>query len=189
METERLTDLLREWLEKELERPEFEVFWMEKKVELNIAGLQLQLKVDRMDQTSNGHKIVFDYKTGKASPAGWYKDRIQDPQVPLYQLQTQADAALFAKIRKGNCSYQGAAQMARDILRVPVSGGNAPKDFSSWDELTAFWKTSLEELTREFLSGLAVVQPFNKVQTCNYCHLPTLCRKDEVFEDLTEEEE
>ena len=79
--------------------------------------------------------------------------------------------------------------MNQVVLGAPISGGEAPKDFRTWDELTAFWKTSLEDLAKEFLSGLAVVQPYNKAQTCNYCHLPTLCRKDEAFDDLGEEDE
>ena len=143
METERLTDLLQEWIEMDLKRPEFKVLSMENKVTLKIAGLELNLRVDRMDESQDGHTLLIDYKTGKASPAGWFHERIQDPQLPLYHLHLHANTVLFAQIRKGNCSYKGVAQSASGISGVAVVGENDKSGFGSWDDLTEAWDARL----------------------------------------------
>ena len=189
METERLTDLLREWMEKDLERADFEVLQMENQMELELAGLKLKLRVDRMDQSQEGHTLLIDYKTGKTSTAGWFHERIQEPQLPLYHLQSHANTVLFAEVRKGSCCYKGVAQSASGIPGIAVIGENDKTGFGSWNELTDAWDAHLQAIAKEFLEGLTAVQPFNKNQTCRNCHLATLCRKDEVFEDLEEEEE
>ena len=189
METERLTELLQEWMEQDLARPEFKVLWMENQLDLEVAGLKLKLRIDRMDQTEDGNTILIDYKTGKTSTSGWFHDRIQEPQLPLYHMQSPAGTVLFAEVRKGNCSYKGVAQSANGISGIAVIGDNDRTGFSSWSELTSAWEISLQALAQEFLDGLTSVQPFNKNLTCRNCHLATLCRKDESYEDLGEEDE
>jgi len=189
METERLTELLQEWMEKDLARPDFKVLWMENQVELELAGLKLRLRVDRMDQSLDGQTFLIDYKTGKTSTEGWFHERIQEPQLPLYHLQSSADTVLFAEVRKGNCSYKGVAQSARGIPGITIIGENNKSGFSSWSELTDAWEARLQALAKEFLKGFTAVDPFHKTQTCRNCHLATLCRKDECFANLEEEEE
>ena len=188
METDRLTGLMQEWLKKDMDRPDFKVLWMENEVELELAGLKLKLRVDRMDQSQDGQTFLIDYKTGKTSTKGWFDERIQEPQLPLYHLQSQVNTVLFAEVRKGSCAYKGVAQSAGGISGVTVIGENDRSGFSSWNELTDAWETRLQALAKEFLKGFTAVDPFHKTQTCRNCHLATLCRKDESVSDLEEEE-
>ena len=81
------------------------------------------------------------------------------------------------------------AQSASGIPGITVIGENNKSGFSSWNALTDAWEARLQALAKEFLEGFTAVDPFNKIQTCRNCHLATLCRKDEGFADLGEEEE
>lgn len=38
---------------------------------ISLGGLQLKLKVDRIDQLENGQHVLIDYKTGQASARDW----------------------------------------------------------------------------------------------------------------------
>ncbi|MEX1993555.1 MAG: PD-(D/E)XK nuclease family protein, partial [Steroidobacteraceae bacterium] len=83
--------LEREWQEQaiagllalERARPPFTVVETERELQGEIGGLELQLRVDRVDQTAGG-LVVIDYKTGTVRGAPWRGARMDAPQLPLY---------------------------------------------------------------------------------------------------------
>lgn len=86
LEQERLQQLLQQWLAVEAERGQaFEVLACEAQHELNIAGLTLKLRSDRIDRLADGRQVVIDYKTGgQQALRGWLGERLSEPQLPLY---------------------------------------------------------------------------------------------------------
>ena len=106
MEQERTVDLLLDWMDQELLRPDFEVKYIEKNELIIIGNLRLNLRVDRIDITSEGEQILIDYKTGSTNTNTWFMERIQDPQLPLYTIKSSPTAIAFAHISKGSLKWK-----------------------------------------------------------------------------------
>jgi probable DNA repair protein len=185
LERQRLMDLIGEWLDLERRRSPFQVQSLEKRLDIAISGLQLNVVADRIDRLENGKLAVIDYKTGRHSMSEWFQDRPVEPQVPLYSLFCPEPVAgvYFGVVRKGESCFVGLGEEA-DI----VPGGKAftehplTRDFTSWTELLNRWKTQLEELAAEVLHGEARVAPSTK-QACRQCDLHALCRIYELKEE------
>ena len=99
-----LEKLAREWLELERRRAPFQVSAIEEQRDLEVAGLQFQSRIDRMDKLADGGHVLIDYKSGRMlSPRQWEGPRPDDPQLPLYAVAApeQLAAVVFAKVRTG----------------------------------------------------------------------------------------
>jgi RecB family exonuclease len=180
LELKRLAKLAREWLEVERERDAFEVVAMEEKRKLSVAGLEINGRIDRMDRLSSGGHAVIDYKTGRTTPQEWLGERPDDPQVPLYALNSQdVSAVAFAKLKTGEMRYMGFSRAKDEIPKVHTA--------KNWDALVAGWRKELEALGAGFASGEARVDPKRMLQTCRYCDLQPLCRVYERVNALEEE--
>lgn len=180
LERERLARLAREWLQVERRRGEFEVVAIEQKVALQIGGVSLSGRIDRMDRLADGSHLLVDYKTGRQlSPRLWMGPRPDEPQLPLYAVAAQEDisAVAFAKLRHGEMRYMGFAR----------AGGELPglKRYQDWNSLLAGWRAELDSLARSFAAGDARVDPKRGLQTCRNCDLHPLCRVHERLSPLS----
>ena len=182
IEQDRLKQLIHDWMEYERERSPFEVLHTESEKTIHLEGLPLKLKVDRIDQTSDGKTILIDYKTGAVTNLKkWFGERIEEPQLPLYLMEIDADAIVFANIRKGNSRYRG---LSREEYIIPKVGSSISKEhpeLETWDDLKNFWKAGLNQMANEFLQGRLSVTPLHDSDTCKYCDQLTLCRKTELL--------
>ncbi len=87
LEFKRITNLLYRWFEIELQRPEFKVLHLEHEQEIEVNGLTIKLRADRIDELESGQRMIIDYKTGKNNEIKhWFDTRIDEPQLPLYCL-------------------------------------------------------------------------------------------------------
>jgi len=179
LEQERLATLLEAWLELEAERPQpFAVVAREERVALTLAGLELTLKLDRVDQLDDGSEIVIDYKSGSSNLAGVFRERPDAPQLPLYSLARGPALAgvAFAQLRPRDLRFraagrgEGLPEMERNLARG-IAGDPAVED---WQGLRAAWKTRLEGLAGELMHGHAAVDPL--ANACRHCDLASLCR-------------
>ena len=64
MERGRVASLLREFLHVDLTREAFAVDSVERKLDFKEAGVQLELRIDRVDRLPDGSVAIIDYKTG-----------------------------------------------------------------------------------------------------------------------------
>ena len=199
LEQQRLLELLTRWLELEKQRRPFTVTMTEQVLQWSWQSLQLNLRLDRVDHTANG-AIVIDYKSGKVATTDWLDERPPQPQLLLYQqalqqhaLQQQAlqqpgqksaqqeqatiAGLLYAKLNLDKLDYAGitAADEGYDKLVFTGVDGRV----ADWQQLQQHWQQVLQSLAQEYLDGLVVVSP-QSVQSCRYCHLPALCRIDEL---------
>ena len=188
LEVERLRKLAADWLDLERARPPFAVVAIEKKVSLEVAGLDLQGRVDRMDRLLEGEMrgthVVIDYKTGaRVTPKDWEGARPDDPQLPLYATAVPMDisAAAFARLRTGDMKFLGFSHKENEIPGVPAA--------RDWNAMAAGWKSANEALAGEFKAGAAAVDPKRGLQTCRHCDLHTLCRVHERLDALAAEAE
>ncbi|MGV7221231.1 MAG: PD-(D/E)XK nuclease family protein [Nitrospinales bacterium] len=185
METERIISLVLDWLEVDLSRPPFKVLSTEEQIQLKIGELNLNLKIDRVDQSETGEIVIIDYKTGKPNIADWFQIRLTQPQLPLYSLNKSASAIVFAVIKKNSCSFKGMAKNPEVIPDIHFDIYKKYTSSKSWEDQINLWRDILNNLSNDFISGNLEVNPVNPKTTCKYCGLQGLCKvgDQETFEN------
>jgi len=173
LEQERLTTLLEQWLQVELARPmPFAVIACEQQAEVAIEGIELGVKVDRVDELADGRRLIVDYKTGEAKPRGWEGQRLAEPQLPVYATQAEEVPAgvMFAKVRTDDCALVGwaeAGELADGVKAV------------DWPATLARWRLALAAVAREIRQGYAAVS-FANQRDLDYCEVLPLLRLPEA---------
>ena len=172
-----------ELLATELSRPTFRVVTREHDVSVALDALRIKARIDRLDRVGEG-LVVIDYKTGAASAADWRGERPAEPQMPLYALAFADELAglAYASLRPGDVKLAGLARSAA-AFGAALPRFKAPSD-EEWQELLQEWRRVLETLAGAFARGDARVdplQPHSSNGTCQWCHLATLCRRDELW--------
>jgi len=190
MEQERTVDLLLNWMDQEILRPDFEVKHIEKNELIVIGNLRLNLRIDRIDITSEGEQILIDYKTGSTNTNTWFMERIQDPQLPLYTIKSSPTAIAFAHISKGSLKWKS---IWNPIISNPFPEKSKVKiplnieeeiGWPNWSSLLKFWEIKLKELADNFMEGQIVTNPINQDETCRNCNYAMLCRIGENASDV-----
>lgn len=190
LEQERLTDLLVEWLSVEAQRAPFAVIAPELEQSVELGGLRLQVRIDRIDQLTDGRRIIIDYKSGETAVSRWFGDRPDEPQLPLYAITGQAPPAAlaFAEVRPGQMRFRGLASEEHLLPQVGVRSRSIEAGWS-WETLLAEWRDTLTSLAEAFRAGDARVDPKRGAQTCRYCELTSLCRVVTGVEAQADEED
>ena len=181
IEQRRLVKLMRTWLTEERKRAPFVVMAVEEKHSVHINDLELNVRLDRVDELEDGRLLIIDYKTSAQSVAAMLGARPDEPQLPLYLVMTDlrqsAAGIAFATIRFGEMKF---VAIPRDDYVLP--GAKAFSDikgcesFDTWDDLLAAWQRNLTELAAGFCSGDARVSPKNYPITCMHCDFQSFCR-------------
>jgi hypothetical protein len=166
-EQERMQALAVRWLEVEAARPEFQVESLEQRRRVRIR------------------RMLLDYKTGRVSRGGWFGERPDEPQLPLYALALDAEgvtaapvaAVSFACLKRGREGFEGVAEDAAWApgLSALGTGSGAQREFADMAALKRHWARVLGALAEDFAQGAAEVDP--KPGACRYCDLRTLCPK------------
>lgn len=180
-ERERLTKLALRWIEFEANRQDFSVIALEKKYSTTIAGLDLSLRVDRIDTTEDLSCLIIDYKTGTASPNSWLPPRLMEPQMPLYAVSIpDTEGIAFQRVpASGAISMTGFASKEDEKKKLKKVPDQLGENFSN---AVLEWKEMLETTVQEFKDGEASVNPINVKTVCQHCHLMGFCRQ---FTDIT----
>lgn len=192
LEHMRLTNLVTQWLAYERTRADFTVAGTEVVRDKQIDGLDLQLRMDRVDRLADGKLLVIDYKTGTVDRKAWDLPRPDDVQLPLYAgfgLDEDAECGglLFAKIRAGEVEFDGRVADAKSTLLPDLGARSALAKNRLTEQDLAAWREYVEQMARDFVAGDANVDPRDPEKTCEKCGLHTLCRIVEF--DVTGEEE
>ena len=161
-------------------RSGFQVQHVEEDVALEIGGLSLRLRPDRVDRLGDGSLAVIDYKTGAdAEPRAWTGERPRLPQLPLYLEALGAvrvSAIAFGRVRSGGTGYVGVTRSNDTFPGLDtLDGKGALGEFASWNEMLAAWRERLTALAVEFRDGEAQLA-FDRGEACRRCPLPALCR-------------
>lgn len=181
LEAERITLVVSEWLEKEAQRDPFRVAETEQLHVEQIGPLQVRLKIDRIDDLEGGRRVVIDYKTGSdINPKDFLTQPLIEPQLPVYAVaDSKTDGIAFARLRRGECGFAGIARKKGLLPGVNEFLTYSPAHelgIGSWNELITFWQAELTRLATEFSAGEAVVNPYDRKKSCEYCDLIGLCR-------------
>ena len=202
-ESMRLIRTMTAWLEHERERAPFVVEAVESEATLAIAGLRLQMRLDRVDALADGGIAIIDYKGGLADhPGRWFDaKRPRAPQLGLYALAHRAmapevavRAVAYVQLRPDSIGAVGLAADARawpalteigalrgvvagmDAMDTTVDGSAAaPPAFADWTAVEAWWQLHLGVVAGAYAAGHAGVAPRDPA-TCGRCGREILCR-------------
>ena len=157
----------------------------EEEIALDIEGITVKLKLDRIDELADGRRLILDYKTGsQVSQASWGEARISEPQLPIYAALALADtdavaAVAFARVRPDDCGFIGIAVEEGLLPKVAAIDSNAARKLfpaqTSWNELLAHWRASIAAIAREIREGEAAVS-FKDEKALAYCEVLPLLR-------------
>ncbi|MFU8817174.1 MAG: PD-(D/E)XK nuclease family protein [Pseudomonadales bacterium] len=184
LEQQRTARVLERWLnEVEMQRDDFTVLGHEQPITLQVGGLTLSGKIDRVDQLPDGGTLLIDYKTGRTGKGDWAPQaRLADPQLPAYALamDPQPVGIAFARIRPEDLRFDGLADgdVGTPGITDLAKARYGFKELDAWPDLLDAWQTQLETLAGDFIGGRAAVDP-RKPAVCNFCHLHALCRIQE----------
>jgi len=183
LEAERLSRLLATWLDTvELPRPRFRVAHVEHDERLTLGALELELRLDRLDELADGGVAIVDYKTGQVkSAAHWVADRPEATQLALYTLARRAAhpgsdvrAAVLGQVRPGDCKAVGLFADEAALWAEP-SPRSRSTGIVDWPAHEARWSELMHGLADEFLRGHAAVAP-RDATACRNCGRHALCR-------------
>ena len=162
-------------------------FPQERRVQLEIKGISVELTLDRVDILPDGQMVVIDYKTGaQLSPNSWAEDRISEPQLPIYAalvlIEGEVAAVCFAKVRAGEHQFVGVSNESGTLPGVKgLEDARRVFDaerFPEWHALLQHWRDSLEAIADEIKAGQAAVR-FTDENDLAYCDVQPLLRLPE----------
>jgi len=168
-------------LELERKRPPFTVVETERELNGTIGGLQLRLRVDRVDRVGD-ELVVIDYKSGAVRRAPWRGARMEAPQLPLYAVLHPGEPAAIAiaELDAGGADFIGVCRSEGMIATLePAAQFELTEDRErgfDWQAIRQRWYAWLERLAHDHAAGHAEVDPKLAADTCRYCHLGALCR-------------
>ena len=182
-ESARIAGIAAHWIEKyERPRPGFAVTNVEWSLPLDIAGLALTLRLDRVDTLDDGGHAIIDYKSGLVdAPSTWFAQRPRAPQLGLYALALKAlhpDIALkavaYAKLKAGEIRPIGL--VAEKEAWPELTAVAKLAEPNTWAGVEHRWRAQLTNIATEFRDGVATVTPRDNGAPCRTCGLQPLCR-------------
>lgn len=183
-ECRRAARLIRSLCEIERRRSPFTVRETELDRTLRLAGAELRIRIDRLDELSAGGLAILDYKSGRAQPGDWYSDRPSHPQLLAYLAavgeETRAMATVSVTARE--VRFDGVAADPSLLPKVRAvedrtTGVETEADAETpdaWAYWQREWRTRIERLAADFVAGEATVDP--KPKACEWCQVVSICR-------------
>jgi probable DNA repair protein len=171
VERERLEELILEWLAVERARVQpFTVEFVEEKRAVELAGLPLDVRLDRVDRLKTGHALLLDYKSGKQTKGKLECPRPDEPQLLVYAatVDDRVDGVILAQLQARDCKAAGFTREKQfDRRTVEVKGRD-------WSKFLDDARQEVAEIATQFRSGWAAVDPSKGA--CEFCRTKSLCR-------------
>lgn len=187
-ECRRAVRLIHLLCDLERKRPAFAVRAMERDCELNLAGGQLRLRIDRLDELASGGVAILDYKSGRPIPGDWYSERPSHPQLLAYLAAIGRETVAMAtvSVTAREIRFDGVAASGNLLPKVRAVEAPTAEDsqLDAWGIRQTEWIQRVEGLVADFIAGKAAVDP--RPKACEYCHVVSVCRISDVGPDAVE---
>jgi len=189
LQSRHLYRLINDWVEQvERVRQPFTVTRLEQEQDIEIAGVGISVKVDRVDELATGETVVIDYKTGQHNAIKtWSEPRIENPQLPLYAgTDPNVEGICFAQAFPNQNKLIGTTSTDDIVgnLKTPLRTRSFAKNLDSWEHARDHWAESLNMLATEIRTGVATITPVDKA--CDFCELPSVCRISSELDETDE---
>lgn len=173
-ERRRTQRLIRRLLDLERARRAFTVKHTEHDLQIDLQGIGLQARIDRIDALEGGGLAILDYKSGRATTPDWYGERPSHPQLLTYlaPFGPQVVALATVNVTARKVEYQGIAAEAGLLPKVGAVEATAGDE--AWPRQVHLWRDVVQRLARDFAAGVATLDP--KPGACQYCPVASVCR-------------
>ena len=161
MERGRVAGLLREFVALDGDREGFSVAAVEQKLELEMAGVQVELRIDRIDRLSSGHIAIIDYKTGAEKKFLDSNGTTREIQLVAYAcaVDEPVGALVLANVDSRSVGFHGA--------------GEGFSDVEDWDERLEAWSQLVRDACTEIARGDVRVNRYQTVEDARSLNLLT----------------
>jgi ATP-dependent helicase/nuclease subunit B len=186
-ECRRAVRLIHALCDLERNRTPFNVRDMERDTVLQLAGAQLRLRIDRLDELGSGGLAILDYKSGRPIPGDWYSERPSHPQLLAYLAAVGRDTVAMAtvSVTAREIRFDGVAAGSDLLPRVKaVEPPSLQTPGDPWAIRQDEWFARVEQLVSDFVAGRAIVDP--RPKACEYCHVVSVCRISDAAPDAVE---
>jgi ATP-dependent helicase/nuclease subunit B len=160
----------------------FTVERTEEKIIHQVSGLQLNLRIDRIDRLENGRLVLIDYKSGETKAGDLESERPKEPQLLLYAsaLGDEVDGMFFGQLKARDQRLVGYSRQAHS----GDSKNKKAKVCAGWYDFLHDRRSAVEHLAAGFVAGDAVVGP--QKGACEYCGCAPFCRVNEAPQESEE---
>jgi hypothetical protein len=161
LERQRVRGLLHEFLVVDMEREEFRVLDVERKLELAEARVRVELRIDRIDRLADDRLVIIDYKTGAEKKFLDASGGPREIQLVAYAcaLEGTIAALALANVDSRVVGFQG------------VGEGFGSTD--DWDERLAAWSSLVREACRRISLGDVSINTRQSVEDARALNLLT----------------
>jgi RecB family exonuclease len=149
LERERLAAILVEFVKAERDRSRFAIESVEKKIDMQVHGVKLKLRVDRIDRLADNSLLILDYKTGRAKSLLNSDGDLNDLQLVVY-------AAAVASEQRGPIGGVALINLDSRAISYKGTGGSVdwdPKRREDWDSRLSSWLVLVDNAVRGIAAG------------------------------------
>jgi len=158
IERRRLVAQLRQLMRVEAARPPFRVVATEQPGTIQLGGLQIELRLDRLDRLQDDSLLVIDYKTGRRLAASaWAGERLSEPQLPLYAIANRVDGIAVVQINADGVAFRGVCRVDTGVPGMRSVARFSGGETEDWEELRAQWRRALTAVAEEFAAGSCMI--------------------------------
>ncbi|OGT33584.1 MAG: hypothetical protein A3C44_01710 [Gammaproteobacteria bacterium RIFCSPHIGHO2_02_FULL_39_13] len=186
IEKKRLHVLIKNWLTLEKSRPAFRIKALEESGQISIDQLPMTIRLDRIDELSDGSLMLIDYKTGKNEINTLLQERLTHPQLPIYAVfhthaEQTCESVAFAEVRNAKMNFTGLMHERMSETKnnayhfTAIHKTKNKLLINNWDALLSHWKSTLVNVANDFCKGNAIVNPIDS-SVCETCDLKSVCR-------------
>jgi probable DNA repair protein len=161
LERDRIAGLLGEFIALDGARAPFSVAAVEQKLTLVEAGLEIRLRIDRIDHLASGRVAIMDYKTGNEKKFLDSKGEPREIQLVAYACAVEEPVAalVLANVDSRVVGFQGA--------------GEGFSDTENWDERLAAWSNAVQGACRDIARGDVRINRHQSVEDARSLNLLT----------------
>lgn len=167
LERRRVSHLLRELVDVDLERARFSVHDVEVSAEFVMAGVRLGIRIDRIDRYDDGAVAILDYKTGSRRKFLDGSGEPADAQLLVYAAATEEPVAALGfynidsratALDASGRDVMGAENWQQSLDRWTQAVANAAGEFAAGDVRIRYWQTLRDARALNVLSRFGEIR-------------------------------